>query len=104
MINPNIPGLRKKNVPFSRKPSSHRWFRPFHSFERNGVMNWGLTANWARIVYPLAFMFLCAYTMQPVMHGNIYINHFNNFQWETVYAKFNWNRTPIMTQCITRVA
>ena len=52
MVNQNIPGLRKKNYPFHKKPSSHRWFRPFHSYERNGCMNWLLTANWTRIVFP----------------------------------------------------
>ena len=104
MVNQNIPGLRKKNFPFSKRPASQRWFRPFHSYERNGCMNWHLSANWARIVYPLTFAFFAVYMMNPVMHGSIYIQQWNNFQWESVYPKLNWNRPPIMTQCITRVA
>ena len=103
-INKNIPGLRKKSEPFIRKPSSHRWYRKFHSFERNGVLNWGLTANWTRLVFPTVFVFWCMYTFQPVLHGSVYINQYNNFQYEAVYAKMNWNTTPIMTQTITRIA
>ena len=103
-VNKNIPGLRKKSEPFIRKPSSHRWYRSFHSFERNGVLNWGVSANWTRFVFPTLILFWCMYTFQPVLHGSVYINQFNNFQHEAVYAKMNWNKTPIMTQCITRIA
>ena len=103
-VNQNIPGLRKKRMPFARKPSSHRWYRKFHSFERNGVMNWMVSANWTRLVFPMVFLFYCMYCFQPVMHGSVYINQFNNWQFEAVYAKLNSNRIPMQTQTITRIA
>ena len=103
-INQNIPGLRRKNSPFIRKPASHRWYRRWHSYERNGVMNWGVSMNWTRLVFPIVFVFYCTYMFQPVLHGSIYINQFNNYQYETVYAKMNWNKAPMMLQTITRIA
>ena len=103
-INQNIPGLRKKQHAFARKPSSHRWYRKFHSFERNGVLNWGVSANWTRIVFPTVFVFYCFYIFQPVMHSSVYINEFNMYQYEAIYAKMTSNKVPVMTQCITRIA
>ncbi|CAI2382814.1 unnamed protein product [Moneuplotes crassus] len=103
-INKNIPGLRQKSSPFVRKPASHRWYRRWHSFERNGVMNWGLTMNWTRLVFPCVFIFYSFYMFEPTLHGSVYINEFNMYQYESVYAKMNWNKTPPMMQTINRVA
>ena len=85
-------------------PSSHRWYRKFHSYERNGVMNWMLSANWTRIVFPCVFMFFCFYMIQPVLHGSIYINQYNMYQYEAIYAKLTWNRCPPAMQVLTRIA
>ena len=102
-INKDVPGLRKKR-PFAARPVTKRWFRPFHSWERNGLMNWFISMNWVRFAFPIAPFFYLVYMMQPVMHGNIYYQENNNFQWESIYLKFAWNRPPPMEQNITRVA
>ena len=81
-----------------------KWFRPFHSYERNGIMNWGVSANWTRMVFPLVFMIYSAYMMQPVLHGSVYIKQYNMFQYEAIYSKMNTNRPPPAFQTITRVA
>ena len=78
-INMNIPGLRKKKVPFSKTPSSHRWIKPFHSYERNGVLNWSLARNWSRFAFPFLPLFWLMYMMQPMIHGNTYFKENNNF-------------------------
>ena len=103
-VNRNIPGLRKKNVPFLEKPVSGRWYRKFHSYERNGVLNWGLSANWVRIVFPIVPLFLFVYTIGPCLNGTQYIQQNCNYQWESVYPKFNGVRMPNMFSTITRIA
>ena len=91
-INQNIQGLRKKRIAFSKKPTSHNWWNSFSTLERNGQMNVGLSRNWVRLFFPFMPMFLFFYIAQPIIHGNIYCKHYNNFQWESIYLKFSMNR------------
>jgi len=103
-INMDIPGLRKKRVPFSTKPNNRRYTASWTSYERNGILNIGLSRNWVRITYPLVPLFFFAYMWQPVIHGHVYKAHYNNFQWEGVYYKFGSNRPLYTDNTITRLA
>ena len=103
-INQNIQGLRKKTLAFSKKPSSHRWWNAYSSYERNGMLNVGISRNFTRLLYPFAPVFLMFYVAQPIIHGTIYIKHYNNFQWEAQYFKFSKNRPLFTDQSITRIA
>ena len=103
-INQDIPGLRKKKTAFSPKPANSRWWAPFSSYERNGILNIGLSRNWVRLCFPIVPMFLFTYMWMPVIHGTIYINHFNNYQWEGVYYKYSGNRMVYVDNTITRLA
>ncbi len=103
-INQDIPGLRKKRIPFSVTPSTQRWVKPFTSIERNGVVNWGLARNWARFAFPILPLFWMFYIMQPTLHGTVYRQQFNNYQWESTYLKLTTVRPPPMEQSITRIA
>ncbi len=103
-INQDIPGLRKKKKAFGVKPSNTRWWAPFISYERNGFLNVGLSRNWVRIAFPILPLFWFMYMWQPIIHGNIYNMHFNNYQWEGVYYKFTQNRMVYTDQTITRLA
>ena len=87
-VNMDIPGLRKKKIAFSQKPNNKRWMASWISYERNGILNVGLSRNWVRLAFPLVPLFFFAYMWQPVIHGTIYIQHFNNYQWEGVYYKY----------------
>ena len=78
-INKNIPGLRRKRVAFQPEPSSFRWWQALGSFERNGVVNIGLSRNFVRFMYPIVPAFFYIYIMQPVIHGHTYVHHFQNF-------------------------
>ena len=103
-VNQNIQGLRKKQIAFGAKPSSHRYWNAWSSLERNGVMNVGLSRNHARLVLPFVPAFLLFYICQPIIHGNIYIKHYNNYQWEACYYKMGMNRPLFTDQTITRLA
>ena len=78
-INQDIPGLRKKKKAFSLKPSNKRLWAPLASYERNGYLNAGLSRNWVRFAFPALPLFWMAYMWQPLIHGNIYNMHHNNF-------------------------
>ena len=103
-INQDIPGLRKKKKAFSAKPSNRRWWAPFTSYERNGYLNLGLSRNWTRIAFPMLPLFWMCYMWQPVIHGNIYNQHYNNYQWEGVYYKYSGVKMIYNDQTITRLA
>ena len=103
-INQDIPGLRKKKKAFGVKPSNTRWWAPFASYERNGYLNIGLSRNWVRISFPALAIIFMVYMWEPVIYGNIYNKHYNNFQWETVYAKFTTQRPVYTDNTITRLA
>ena len=103
-INNNIPGLTKKRVAFTVKPANSKWWAPFSSLERNGMLNVGLSRNWARLMYPMVPMFMFFYTMQPVIHGHVYITQYNNFNTDALYFKFSRNRPMFTDQTITRIA
>ena len=103
-INQNIQGLRKKAIPFGRKPSHHRLWNPWVAFERNGQINVGISRNYTRLMFPMVPMFLFFYVCQPIIHGNIYIKHYNNFQWDVLYFKMGKNRPCFTDQTITRLA
>ena len=60
-VNMDIPGLRKKKVPFSNKPNNRRFMASWISYERNGVLNVGLSRNWTRLAFPLIPLFLFVY-------------------------------------------
>jgi hypothetical protein len=78
-INKDIQGLRKKRVPFGLKPSNQRYWSPYSTLERNGMINVGITKNFVRLMFPFVPMFFFFYIAQPIIHGNIYIMHYNNF-------------------------
>ena len=103
-INQDIPGLRKKKKAFSVKPSNKRWWAPFASYERNGYLNVGLSRNWVRVAFPIMPLFFFMYMWQPIIHGTIYKDHYNNFQSEGVYYKFHANRPLYTDNTITRLA
>ena len=103
-INMAIPGLRKKKTAFSSKPNNKRLWQSFGSFERNGMLNVGLSRNWPRLVWPMVPMFFFAYMLQPVIHGTVYKQAYNNYQYETVYHKYGANRILYVDNTITRLA
>ena len=104
-INKDIQGLRKKKIAFGAKPVSRtRWWNPYSSYERNGHINVGLSRNFSRLMFPFVPLFLMFYICQPLIHGNIYIKHYNNFQWDSIYHKFSKNRQVYTDQTITRLA
>ena len=103
-INQDIPGLRKKKVAFMRKPNNRGYWKSFSSYERNGIKNLNLSRNWTRLVFPLIPMFFFVYFMQPIVHGVTYIQHYNNYQWESVYYKYGSTRMIYTDQTITRLA
>ena len=103
-INQDIPGLVKKKKAFSAKPSNRRLWSSFVSYERNGFLNVGLSRNWTRLAFPLMPLFFFTYMCQPLIHGTIYIQHFNNYQWEGVYFKYSANRMVYTDNTITRLA
>ena len=103
-INMNIPGLRKRAAPGAQLITSKRWWRPFHSFERNGVLNWGIQRNWVRFSWPFLPLFWCFYTMHPLLHGVVYKQQYNNYQWEGGYLKTTLARPPPMEQSLVRIA
>ena len=72
-INQNIPGLRKKKHVGAMSAASQWWWKPFHSYERNGAMHWVTARNWARFVWPFIPLWFCFYIAIPMLHGNIYI-------------------------------
>ena len=92
-INQNIPGLRKKAVPFLTKPSTvARAWHPWATYERNGAINIGITRNYSRLVFPGVAIFLIYYVGGNINYGTIYVNWLNNFQHEAVYFKYTRNR------------
>lgn len=103
-INKDIQGLRKKRIAFGSKPATKRWWNPYSALERNGQMNVGISRNFARLLFPFVPMFFFFYICQPIIHGNIYIKHHNNFQWDAMYFKFSTNRPCMTDQTITRLA
>ncbi len=103
-INQDIPGLRKKKKAFSAKPANRRWWASFSSYERNGILNVGLSRNWTRIAFPALPLFWMMYMWQPVIHGNIYNQHFLNYQWEGIYYKYTANKMSYTDNTITRLA
>jgi hypothetical protein len=103
-INMDIPGLRKKKVAFSSKPANKRYWSPLGSMERNGMVNVFPSRNWARFVFPIVPMFLFIYALQPVIHGQVYNNHYNNYQHESIYHKYGSIRMPYCDNTITRLA
>ena len=103
-INQDIQGLRKKRIPFGAKPNNRRLWQTWASFERNGMINIGLSRNWARVMYPVVPAFFFFYICQPIVHGTIYIQQYDNYQWESLYYKFTMNRVLFTDQTITRLA
>lgn len=103
-LNMDIPGLRKKKVAFSAKPNNRRLMASWISYERNGILNIGLSRNWVRLAYPVVPLFLFMYMWQPIIHGTIYIQQYNNYQWEGIYFKYGQNRPIYTDQTITRLA
>ena len=103
-INMNIPGLRKKKVAFAVKPNNKVWWQSWSSLERNGMLNVGLSRNWPRLMFPMVPMFFFFYSLQPVIHGTVYKQAYNNYQWETVYHKYGANRITYVDNTITRLA
>ena len=97
----NIQGLRPRG---RRIPVTGRWWRPFFSFERNGILNWGVSMNYARFLFPIPPMFYLVYTLLPAMHGVVYERENENYQWETVYPKLGHDRPYYADVTITRIA
>ena len=80
-LNLNIYGLRKKKAPFSTKPNNRGLWQAFSSFERNGMINVGLSANWVRLVMPTVPVFLTVYICYPMIRGNVDNQQYMNYQW-----------------------
>ena len=62
-VNMEIPGLRKKKTPFSTTPNNKRLWETFSSFERNGMINVGLSRNFVRLIFPTVPLFFMVYMM-----------------------------------------
>ena len=103
-FNTNIQGLRKRKTPWGRNVANKRLWDPFSGVFRNGILNVGLSRNWARLVYPCVPMFLMIYLMQPVIYGTIDLKYNNNYQCEGIYHKFGAIRMPYVDQSVTRLA
>ena len=103
-INMDIPGLRKKKTAFSCTPANRRFWQPFGSLERNGMVNVFPSRNWPRFVWPAVPMFFFIYMLQPVIHGHIYRMHYNNYQAESIYHKMGAIRIIYCDNTITRLA
>ena len=103
-VNLDIPGLRKKKTPFATTPNNKRLWDAFSSFERNGMINQGLSRNFVRLVFPTIPIFFFVYMMSPVIHGHINNMHYNNYQWQGVYYKYGADRMPMVDQSVTRIA
>lgn len=80
-VNMEIPGLRKKKTPFAATPNNKRLWETFSTFERNGMINVGLSRNFVRLIFPTVPMFFFVYMMSPVIHGQINNEHYMNYQW-----------------------
>ncbi len=70
-VNQDIAGLRKKKTPFSVKPNNRTLWDSFSTFERNGMINVGISRNWARLVWPTIPVFLFVYQAYPLIHGHV---------------------------------
>ena len=103
-VNLEIPGLRKKKKPFTKTPANKRLWQSWSSFERNGMLNVGLSRNWVRIIFPAVPMFFFIYCFEPVIYGTIDIQHYANYQWEGIYYKCGSDRITQCDQSITRLA
>jgi len=103
-VNLDIPGLRKKKTPFAATPNNKRLWDAWGSFERNGMINQGLSRNFVRIVFPAVPVFLFVYMVSPVIHGVVNNQQYLNYQWQGVYFKYGGDRLPMVDQSITRLA
>ncbi len=103
-VNLEIPGLRKKKTPFSTTPNNKRLWDAWSSFERNGMINQGLSRNFVRLVFPAVPIFFMVYMISPVIHGHINNQQYMNYQWQGVYYKYGADRLPMVDQSITRLA
>ena len=103
-VNMEIPGLRKKKTPFSTTPNNKRLWESLSSFERNGILNVGLSRNFVRFIFPTIPAFFFVYMCSPVIHGHIGNQQYMNYQWKGVYFKFGSDRLPMVDQSITRIA
>lgn len=70
-VNLNIPGLRRKKNPFTKSPANKQLWESLGSFERNGMLNVGLSRNWVRFIFPMVPAFLLVYMAQPIIHGTV---------------------------------
>ena len=70
-LNMDISGLRKKKTPFTVKPNNRGLWQAFSSFERNGMINVGLSANWVRLIMPTVPVFLSIYICYPMIAGHL---------------------------------
>ena len=103
-VNLEIPGLRKKKTAFAATPNNKYLWEKWSSFERNGMLNIGLSRNWVRLVFPAVPMFFFIYMWQPVLHGTVNNQHYMNYQWKGVYFKYGADRLPMVDTSITRIA
>ncbi len=100
-VNPNIPGLRLRG---KKVPVTGRWWRPFFSYERNGILNWGVSMNYARVLFPIPPMFYILYCLLPAMYGVTDERESMNYQWEVIYPKMGLDRGYYAESVITRLA
>jgi len=78
-LNMDISGLRKKKAPFSAKPNNRGLWQAYSSFERNGMINVGLSANWVRLVMPTVPVFLAVYICYPMIRGHVDNQQYMNY-------------------------
>ena len=103
-MNMNIQGLRKKKTPFAVTPNNKRLWEALSSNERNGMLNLALSRNWTRFVFPAVPAFFFVYMMQPVIHGTINMQQYENYSYSTVYHKYQQEKMPYTDNTITRIA
>mmetsp|Transcript_59940 Transcript_59940/g.68148 ORF Transcript_59940/g.68148 Transcript_59940/m.68148 type:complete len:145 (+) Transcript_59940:47-481(+) len=89
-INPNIPGLKIQ----ARAPNNNLWYRPAHTILRNGQLTWKSGVFGVKFAFTMFFTLVVWWNLQPMMHGHIYEDEFDNFQRNVVYDKLSCRNAP----------
>ena len=79
-VNLDIAGLRKKKTPFAVKPNNRGLWESFSTFERNGMINVGISRNWARLIWPTVPVFFFVYMAYPMLRGHQDNEQYMNYQ------------------------
>jgi hypothetical protein len=87
-LNLNIPGLERKKQISPRNPETYRFFARMSSKGKEGWYYLWLMPNISRFLVPFFCVAFLYYTGEALVSNVYYEREFNNFEWETVYPKF----------------